>query len=108
MTLYLSSAARAQLTNHAEQGYPNEICGVLLGKHVAGIRVINGVIPIDNSFEAGEQCHRFLITPEDMLGAERSARERRLSVLRVYHSHPDEEARPSEYDRDHAAWTSWS
>jgi proteasome lid subunit RPN8/RPN11 len=108
MTLYLSAAARAQLTDHAEQGYPNEICGVLLGKHIAGRRTIDRVMPLDNSFEAVEQYHRFLITPEDMLRAEGVAREQRLTVLGVYHSHPDEEARPSAYDRDNAAWTSWS
>jgi proteasome lid subunit RPN8/RPN11 len=108
MTLYLSAAARAQLTAHAEQGYPNEICGVLLGKEVTGRRIIKGAIPIDNSFEAEEQYHRFLITPEDMLRAEQLAREQQQTVLGVYHSHPDEEAHPSAYDRDHAAWTSWS
>jgi len=108
MTLYLIAAARAQLITHAEQGYPNEICGVLLGTHAAGRRAITRAIPLDNSFEAVEQYHRFLITPEDMLRAERIAREQRLNVLGVYHSHPDEEARPSAYDREHAAWTSWS
>jgi proteasome lid subunit RPN8/RPN11 len=108
MTLYLSATARAQLSSHAELGYPNEICGVLLGKHSAGRRAITGVIALDNSFEELQQYHRFLITPEDMLRSERIAREQQLKVLGVYHSHPDEEARPSTYDRDHAAWTSWS
>lgn len=108
MTLHLSAAARRLLSDHAERGYPNEICGVLLGKRVADGRVINSVIALDNSFEEGERYHRFLITPEDMLRAERIAREQQLSVLGVYHSHPDEEARPSAYDREHAAWTSWS
>ncbi len=65
-------------------------------------------MPIENSFEAGEQHHRFLITPKAMFQAERLARHERLDVLGVYHSHPNEAARPSEYDRDHAAWTTWS
>jgi proteasome lid subunit RPN8/RPN11 len=108
MTLYLSAAARQQLITHAEQGYPNEICGILLGKEGGGRRVIRRVISLDNSFEAEERYHRFLITPEDMLTAERLAQQARIDVLGVYHSHPDEEARPSTYDRDHAAWTSWS
>lgn len=108
MTLYLTPDARQQLTVHAERGYPNEICGILLGSERDGRRVISGSMPIENSFEATEQYHRFLITPEDMLRAERLARQQRLDVLGVYHSHPDEEARPSNYDRDHAAWTTWS
>lgn len=108
MTLYLTAEARQQLTAHAERGYPNEICGILLGRDSAGRRVISGSMPIENSFEAAEQYHRFLITSEDMLKAERQARQQKLDVLGVYHSHPDEEARPSPYDRDHAAWTTWS
>jgi proteasome lid subunit RPN8/RPN11 len=108
MTLYLSAAVRQQLTTHAEQGYPNEICGILLGREVNGRRIISRAMPIENSFEADERYHRFLITPEDMLRAERLARQERIDVLGVYHSHPDEEAHPSAYDRDHAAWTSWS
>jgi proteasome lid subunit RPN8/RPN11 len=103
MTVYLSAAARQQFMDHAERGYPNEICGVLLGNDADGRRVIDKAIPIDNTFEAEEQFHRFLISPDDMFRAEQH-----LQVLGVYHSHPDEEARPSAYDRDHAAWTSWS
>jgi proteasome lid subunit RPN8/RPN11 len=108
MILYLIADARQQLTAHAERGYPNEICGILLGSERDGRRVISDSMPIENSFEAAEQYHRFLITPEDMLRAERLARQQKLDVLGVYHSHPNEEARPSDYDRDHAAWTTWS
>ncbi len=43
-----------------------------------------------------------------MFGADRKARQERLDVLGVYHSHPNEAARPSDYDREHAAWTAWS
>ncbi len=108
MTLNIKECARESITQHGEGGYPNEICGVLLGKDEGGQRTIRTVMPIDNSFETDEQYHRFLITPKDMFQAERMARLERLDVVGVYHSHPDEAARPSEYDRDHAAWTSWS
>ena len=57
-------------------------------------------MPVENSFEEGEQYHRYLITPEAMFKAEKQARQKRLDVLGVYHTHPDEEARPSLYDRD--------
>src|SRR4051794_29730703 len=99
MTLQLTESASEQITQHAERGFPNEICGLLLGKDFAGERTISSFVPIDNSFEAGEQYHRFLITPEAVFQAERQARQQRLDVVGVYHSHPNEEARPSEYDR---------
>jgi proteasome lid subunit RPN8/RPN11 len=108
MTLYLDDCARDSIVQHGEGGYPNEVCGILLGKDENGRRVIRLTMPIENSFEQDEQYHRFLITPAHMFRAERLARHDRLDVLGVYHSHPNAPAQPSEYDRDHAAWTSWS
>ncbi|HVF99597.1 MAG TPA: M67 family metallopeptidase [Chloroflexia bacterium] len=108
MTLYLDDCARDSIVQHGEGGYPNEVCGILLGKDIGERRVIRLTMPIENSFEQDEQYHRFLITPADMFRAERLARHDRLDVLGVYHSHPNAPAQPSEYDRDHAAWTTWS
>ncbi|MFL5731668.1 MAG: Mov34/MPN/PAD-1 family protein [Chloroflexia bacterium] len=108
MALYLTNEVRDEITEHGERGYPNEICGLLVGKEEDGRRVVNELVAVENSFEAGEQFHRFLITPEAMLKAERVARRGGLTVLGVYHSHPNAPAIPSEYDRDHAAWTTWS
>jgi proteasome lid subunit RPN8/RPN11 len=108
MTLYMAQCAKDSITHHGEGGYPNEICGVLLGKDVDSRRTIRTMVPVENSFEAGEQFHRFLITPETMFEAEKLARLDKLDIVGVYHSHPNAPAHPSEYDRDHAAWTGWS
>jgi proteasome lid subunit RPN8/RPN11 len=108
MALHITEEVRAAIAAHGERGYPNEICGLLLGNEAEGQRTIRALVPIENSFEAGEQYHRFLITPEAMFKADKEARRQRLDVLGVYHSHPNEAARPSAYDRDHAAWTAWS
>src|SRR6476646_4865154 len=108
MTLYLTEDVHKAITAHGERGYPNEICGILLGQDADGRRVVRATMPIENSFEADEQYHRFLITPQAMLRAEREARRQRLDVVGVYHSHPNEAAQPSAYDRDHAAWATWS
>lgn len=108
MTLYFTKEASEGIAKHGEEGYPNEICGLLIGKDGPEGRVIRALMPIQNEFEEGEQYHRFLITPEAMFRAERLARKELLDVLGIYHSHPNEEARPSLYDRDHAAWTAWS
>src|SRR4029078_9348230 len=101
MTLYLTEEAQSAINSHGERGYPNEICGILLGKDTEGRRVVRATMPIENSFEADEQYHRFLITPQAMLRAQREARQQGLDVVGVYHSHPNEAAQPSAYDRDH-------
>ena len=108
MTVYMEQCAKDSITLHAEGGFPNEICGILLGKERDGSRVILNSMPIENSFETDEQYHRFSITPQAMFAAERLARRDKMDVLGVYHSHPDAPARPSEYDREHAAWTAWT
>jgi proteasome lid subunit RPN8/RPN11 len=92
-----------------EESFPNECCGFLLGKMDAeGQKVIASTIPATNERESEEQYHRFLITPSAYLKAERYARENKLEILGFFHSHPNAQAKPSEYDREHAwPWYSY-
>ena len=86
-----------------ENVYPNECCGVLIGEiDDSGVKIVKRAESIRNARTDGEQYHRFLITPEDMLRAEQTARAMKLNVIGFYHSHPDHAAAPSEYDKDHA------
>jgi proteasome lid subunit RPN8/RPN11 len=86
-----------------EAAYPNECCGVLIGDiDNEGIKTAKSTLAIDNAREDGEQYHRFLITPEDMMKAEQTARSMKLDVIGFYHSHPDHPSAPSGYDKDHA------
>lgn len=108
MSVTITAAQEAAIRRHGEAGYPNEICGILLGKEADGHKTIHELLPIENQFEAEEQYHRFLITPPDMLRAEKQARAAGLSVIGFYHSHPEAEAVASAYDRDHAwPWYSY-
>ena len=108
MTIYITTEALQQIRSAGEDGYPDEVCGLMLGRDGKDGRTVSALVPVANSFEGEEQYHRYLITPADMFRAEREARRLGLDVLGVYHSHPNAPARPSEYDRDHAAWTTWS
>jgi proteasome lid subunit RPN8/RPN11 len=86
-----------------ETAYPNECCGVLIGEvDNVGIKIVRSTLTINNASENGEQYHRFLITPEDMMKAEQTARAMKLDVIGFYHSHPDHPSAPSGYDKDHA------
>jgi proteasome lid subunit RPN8/RPN11 len=102
MSVEITGKQAAAIRAHGEAGFPNEICGVLLGREADGHKTVTGLLPIENQFESDEQYHRFLITPQDMLGDERSARAQGVSVVGFYHSHPEAEAIASNYDRDHA------
>jgi len=106
--LKLSSTVFEKIRSHGEAGFPNECCGVLLGKMTGEQRNVLEILQIQNSFEAGEQFHRFLITPEDYRAAERVAREKKIDILGFYHSHPNSPSVASKYDLDHAfPWFSY-
>jgi proteasome lid subunit RPN8/RPN11 len=101
--LSLSSELEKNIKTDGETAYPNECCGVLIGEiDNAGVKIVKRAQTINNAREDGEQYHRFLITPEDMLRAEQSARAMKLDVIGFYHSHPDHPSAPSGYDKDHA------
>jgi proteasome lid subunit RPN8/RPN11 len=50
---------------------------------------------------------RYWIDPQDLLVAQRYARDRQINILGIYHSHPDHPAVPSESDRL-LAWSDYS
>lgn len=101
--LTLPSEWDALIRREGEAAYPNECCGILIGEiDDAGNKSVQRAVAIHNAQEDSEQYHRFLITPEDMLYAEQTARAAKLDVIGFYHSHPDHPAAPSGYDKDHA------
>jgi len=101
--LRLSSEPEKNIRTDGETAYPNECCGVLIGEvDNEGIKTVKSTLTIDNAREDVEQYHRFLITPEDMMKAEQTARSMKLDVIGFYHSHPDHPSKPSGYDKDHA------
>src|SRR5258706_12708137 len=87
---------------HGESTYPNEGAGFLLGTVQADAVQISHLLPIDNKREAEAQYNRYELSPQDFARAEMEADKRGLSLVGVFHSHPDHPARPSEFDRDHA------
>ena len=109
--LILSGALRRQIEHEGVAAYPNECCGILIGRDVTqdGIarRIVDRLEPGRNVFETAEQYHRFSIDPAQQLKAEKSAEQEGKMVLGYYHSHPDHPARPSEYDREHG-WPFYS
>jgi proteasome lid subunit RPN8/RPN11 len=85
-----------RLTAHAQGAYPRECCGFLLGQDFDGELMVDDVMPAGN---VASDKGRYEIAPESVLLAERSALERGLSILGVYHSHPDGDRTPSDTDR---------
>jgi len=105
--IVLSPAQYRQIEEEGARAFPNECCGILYGHDSADGRIVERLEAVLNAFDASEQYHRFSISAETLMRAEKSAAEHGQLVLGFYHSHPDHPARPSEYDRDHG-WPFYS
>jgi len=97
---------------HAQECYPQECCGVLLGKVEENEVIVLEVVRTENAWneEMAEQLEergiggktrreRYAIAPQTLIKLQKSARSRHLQIIGFYHSHPDHPAIPSECDR---------
>ena len=96
--LAISSEVVKAINAHVEKAYPEEGAGFLIG--VKG--EVKEILSLPNAREDEARHNRFLITPEDYLKAELKADSLGLSLIGVFHSHPDCPNVPSEYDREWA------
>ncbi|HET6342864.1 MAG TPA: M67 family metallopeptidase [Gemmatimonadota bacterium] len=103
MRVLLREEDRARLRAHAEAGYPDEVCGFLLGSMDLPSRefTVRETRAAVNRRGSGAR-RRYRIDPDEYRTAEGEAERRGLELIGIYHSHPDAPARPSEYDREHA------
>ena len=101
MVLRLKPADMRQIQIHLCASYPEEGCGVLVGRETPGAREVERAIGLEN--QRGDRRHqRYLIDPVQFLDVERRARADSLEVLGFFHSHPDVPARPSSFDLEQA------
>jgi proteasome lid subunit RPN8/RPN11 len=109
--LVLSPSQVGQIESEGAQTYPNECCGIIIGRDVVEgtttRRIVEKLEPMENVFDPQLQKRRFAVDPLALMRAEKSTAAAGQSVLGFYHSHPDHPARPSEYDREHA-WPYYS
>jgi proteasome lid subunit RPN8/RPN11 len=96
--LVVPSRLMEEINAHVEKAYPEEGAGFLIGDKGQ----VREVIALSNAREDEARLNRFLFTPEDYLKAELQADSLGLSLIGVFHSHPDCPNVPSEYDREWA------
>jgi proteasome lid subunit RPN8/RPN11 len=111
--LILHPKDNQEIETVAEKGYPDEICGFLIGNGNGDTRTVVRLLPIENNWEEGGDAEfadagtdfsaasrrrRFKIPPDEYYQADKGARQAGESILGFYHSHPDHPALPSAYD----------
>ncbi len=92
----------AGLRAHAEQEYPRECCGVLLGRVNGSDRRVERLVRCRN---ARVEANRYAIDPGELIAVQKQARAEDLGILGFYHSHPDHPPQPSAADLEDAHWS---
>lgn len=90
-------AARDLVQSIAQRNYPSECCGFLWG--------LNGMITIAaeaDNVSASDKLEHFEINASAFIAAEKFADVNGLTLMGVFHSHPDTVAIPSDIDRESA------
>jgi proteasome lid subunit RPN8/RPN11 len=95
------------MVDHARAAYPNECCGAMLGSVDGDEKRVRVAVPLENAF-SGAQNARYELRPEDLLAADRKAREQGMDLVGIFHSHPDCDAYFSETDlKNSCPWYSF-
>ena len=96
-----------EMVNHAQAAFPNECCGAMLGTIDGQTKTVAVALVLDNVSSGSQRAH-YELRPEDLLRADREARERKLDLIGIYHSHPDCDAYFSETDlKNSCPWYSF-
>lgn len=95
-SILISEETRAALAGHAEAAYPEECCGVLVGRGA-------GMAAVAMRNIAPERARRYLLAGGEWINVEREAGRQGMEIVGVYHSHCDTAAVPSGFDLE-TAW----
>jgi proteasome lid subunit RPN8/RPN11 len=95
----IAAGALEDIRTHGVEGYPNEICGIMVGPRGEGrvteVRRARNII-VDRSRD------RYEIDPRDHIRIQREADADGLDIVGYYHSHPDHPAQASRFDTERA------
>lgn len=98
--LQLSPSVAERLERLADEAYPQEACGLLVGKRLGDARLISSATAARNLSQRA--ADRYVLDPDHYLAADARARRDGLEILGIWHTHPDHPAEPSTTDLDRA------
>lgn len=108
----LTPAHLAEIARQAEAGYPEEICGIVIGKRGAPdtyqIRQVRNLANQERQRDTGGVLRNartaYFGDAREMLRISTEADLHGWETLVLYHSHPDHDAYFSAMDRERALW----
>ncbi len=112
MTIEISSVQLQMIFDRATAIYPEECCGILLGKFAGKYKTVVEVISTINEWTPSEldrrtKHSRYTVPAREIFQAQKRGRDLHIDIIGFFHSHPDYPAIPSECDRVQA-WEIYS
>lgn len=93
----IQNTAMQAMRASAERHYPDEACGLLLGKLAGQDWRVDEAREVSN-LNMERAADRFILDPEAYQTVDRELRGTGREIIGIYHSHPDCPARPSPTD----------
>jgi proteasome lid subunit RPN8/RPN11 len=103
MSLSVSELLYQELRAHGEETYPDECCGIMLGRTEGEDVRVKALIRAGNT-RTDSAHNRYHIAPQELIKAQREGRKAGLDIVGFYHSHPDHPAMWSSTDFAEAHW----
>ncbi|RMG70161.1 MAG: M67 family peptidase [Nitrospirae bacterium] len=89
--LNIPASILSEIIEHAQEGYPEEVCGILAGDD-EGINRLFRMTNVEHSPVS------YFMDPKEQFQVMKRMRQEGLKMLAIYHSHPDSQAYPSQKD----------
>ena len=99
--LVLKAEHRRAIARHGEALYPQECRGLLLGHQHGSDKEVIDLVIINDPSTPDSYGYRYRISDPEMDQGVESAQGKNLEIIGSFHSHVDQPARPSIYDREH-------
>jgi len=92
----LSESQKKILANYADSEKPNESCAILFGTSDGQKAVVKDIFLTENIEKSPVN---FTISSEQLIQSYKTAEEKKMEVVGIFHSHPNSDAYPSDTDR---------
>ncbi len=94
--IIISESQKKILANHADNEKPNESCAILFGTSDGQKTKVKEIFLTKN---IDESPVNFTISNEQLIKCYKTAEEREMEVVGIFHSHPNSDAYPSNTDK---------
>jgi proteasome lid subunit RPN8/RPN11 len=107
LDIVFTPAAWKSLQAKAQEAYPFEGCGLMIGP-LAQEKVVQQIVPLRNVLrDEGRGRFDFAFSAKEFMEEQRTAEKNNLDVVGIYHTHPDHPPKPSATDASQPMLAGW-